>query len=88
MMSGHKEHALEVPFDPAAEWSAAAITFAPGRRGVPVEARLNGRSFPSHVVARSRRFWLLVDSEVAKLASVGPGDTVSVVIGPAPAVRF
>ena len=81
--SGHKEDAVEVPFDPSAQWSASTVQFAPGRRGFAVQGKLNGFAFSSHVVARSGRFWLLVDSELAGLATIAAGDSVVVVIGPA-----
>jgi hypothetical protein len=83
ILSGHKEDAVELPFDPGVEWSITSGQFAPGRRGFAVQARLNEVSFASHVVARSGRFWLLVDSQVAGLAGVSTGDSVRVVIEPA-----
>jgi hypothetical protein len=84
LLSGHKEDALEVPFNPSDEWAISAIQFAPGRRGFAVLARLNEVSFASHVVARSGRFWLLVDLQAARSAGVSAGDSVTVLIEPAP----
>lgn len=73
LCSGHKANAAEVPFDPGTRWSISAQRLWPGRRGFPAHATLNGHAFESAIVARSRRFWLLVPLEVSESASVDVG---------------
>jgi hypothetical protein len=73
LLSGHKGNAAEVPFDPAARWSVAVQPLWTGRRGFPVHATLNGQRFDSAIVARSRKFWLLVPLEISEAAAVPVG---------------
>ena len=82
LLAGHKGAAVEVPFDPAELWAISARPLWPGRRGHTVRAELNGVSFGSCIVPRSRRFWMLVDEEVQKKAGVSVGDTVRVSVEP------
>ena len=85
VLSGHKEDAVEVPFDPAQEWG---ITPKPlwrgrrGRRGHQVNATVNGFSFESSIVPRQKKFYLLIDAEAAKAAGVAEGARVEVVVEP------
>ena len=83
VLSGHKEDAVEVPFDPASRWNVTTAHIRVGRRGYRVTACINGCRFDSHVVARSGRFWLLLPAQVERDAGFGAGDTVSVVLSPA-----
>jgi hypothetical protein len=83
LMSGHKEDAAEVPFDPRERWSVAAKPLWPGRRGFPVKATLNGIAFDSAIVSRSRRFWLLVPETIEQAAKVAAGDPAAFTIEPA-----
>jgi hypothetical protein len=83
LLSGHKEDAAEVPFDPRERWSVAAQPLWPGRRGFPVNATLNGIAFESAIVPRLRRFWLLVPEAVEQRAKVTAGDLASFTIAPA-----
>lgn len=73
LLSGHKGHAAQVPFDPGNRWSVGAQALWPGRRGFPVHATLNGQAFESVIVARSRKFWLLVPFEVSQAAAISVG---------------
>lgn len=82
LLSGHKEDALEVPFDPGKEWTLQSVQMAPGRRGFSVEAIVKSFKFHSYIVARAGHFWLLVDSGVKERAHLAVGDTVSVVLEP------
>lgn len=82
LLSGHKEDALQVPFDPGKEWTLQSVPMAQGRRGFSVDATVKGFKFQSYIVARSGRFWLLVDSSVKERAHLTVGDTVSVVLEP------
>jgi hypothetical protein len=83
ILSGHKGAAVEVPFDPAARWGSRAQAIRPGRRGHPVRARIEKVEFESHVVARSRRHWLLLSEDVLTRAGAKVGDVVDVELRPA-----
>jgi len=80
VLLGHKEAAVEVPFDPATRWSIPAAPLRPGRRGHFVRGRLNGTEFESAIVPRSKRFWLLLRDEILNSANVSAGDRVKVAI--------
>lgn len=82
LLAGHKGAAVEVPFDPATEWGIAATTLWKGRRGQRVSAKLNRIAFESAIVARSKRFWLLVDDDVLARAETSVGEDVALVIEP------
>ena len=82
LLLGHKEAAIEVPFDPAKRWAIPARQLWPGRHGHTVRAGLNGVNFGSVIVPRSRKFWMLVDEEVQKKARVSVGDTLRVTVEP------
>jgi Domain of unknown function (DUF1905) len=82
LLPGHKGGAVEVPFDPAKLWATPARPLRPGRRGHTVRGELNGISFGSCIVARSKKFWMLVDEEVQKKAGVSVGDTLTVSVEP------
>jgi hypothetical protein len=78
LLSGHKEDAVEVPFDPAERLGLASEALVPGRRGYRVSATLNDTTFESAIVARSKRFWLLVPAAVVQATGVAVGDAVRV----------
>lgn len=80
VFSGHKEMAVEVPFDPRERWQSTAQSFRKGRRGHLVHCKLNGAPFDSAIVARSRRFFVLVPVRIVMAESLGAGDTVEVEI--------
>lgn len=82
LIHGDKGAAVEVPFDPAKKWATEARPLWPGRRGHAVMGKLNGVSFGSCIVARSRKFWMLVDEETQEKAGVSPGDAVSITVEP------
>ena len=73
LLSGHKENAAQVPFDPSAAWSMHTQPLWPGRQGFPVLATLNDEAFESAIVARSKKFWLLVPTAVSELANIQVG---------------
>ena len=77
LLSGHKEDAIEVPFDPS-QLGLTSQALWPGRRGYRVKATLNGYDFEGAVVARSKRFWLLVPQPIEQAAGVVVGDSVQV----------
>jgi hypothetical protein len=82
ILSGHKQDAVEVPFDPAGEWKVQPQAIRPGRRGFRVKATINGQAFESAIVARQKRWFLLIDAEVARSAGVSPADTVKLTVEP------
>jgi Domain of unknown function (DUF1905) len=83
LLRGHKGAAVEVPFDPAAQWSLDPVPLWRGRRGFPVEAMLDGVSFASAIVPRMRRHFLLVDDQVRTRAKARIGAIVKVTVRPA-----
>jgi hypothetical protein len=82
ILSGHKDDAVEVPFDPAQVLGVKLVAIKPGRRGFPVRAMINNIGFDSHVVARSQKFWLLLPMTIERQIGVDEGDEVSVTLSP------
>jgi hypothetical protein len=82
LLSGHKDHAVQVPFDPATEWNLSPKPLWRGRRGHSVNATVNGFSFESSIVPRQKKFYLLIDTEAAKAAGVSEGAIVEVDVEP------
>jgi hypothetical protein len=82
VLAGHKEHAVEVPFDPAAEWGIQPKPLWRGRRGHAVKATVNGFSFESSIVPRQKKFYLLLDSKTTKAAGVSSGVVVQIAVEP------
>ena len=80
-MPGHKEDALEMPFDPGTEWGPESQRWR-GRNGHILTARINGHSFAGYVVPRQKRFYLIVDKEIGAAAGVATGDLVKVALQP------
>jgi Domain of unknown function (DUF1905) len=65
LVSGHKQKAVEVPFDPEPEWQLQLQALRPGRRGFRVKATINSSAFDSAIVPRQKRWFLLIGSDVA-----------------------
>lgn len=82
VLSGHKEVAVEVPFDPEIEWGIPPKPLWRGRRGHFVNATVNGFSFESSIVPRQKKFYLLIDAEAKKAAGVYKGVVVQVEVEP------
>lgn len=82
VLSGHKENAVEVPFDPVKEWGIAPKPLWRGRRGHSVKATVNGFSFESSIVPRQKKFYMLIDAEAGKAAGVSEGALVPVAVEP------
>jgi Domain of unknown function (DUF1905) len=82
VLTGHKDNAVAVPFDPATEWGLSPEPLWRGRRGHAVTARINDISFESAIVRRQKQFYLLIDSDAAKAAQVSAGDLVRVAVEP------
>jgi hypothetical protein len=73
LTDGHKGLAVEVPFDP-------------GRKDI--SGMLNGIPFDSTVARRSKKFWVLIERDLAAAARAGEGDEVDVMLEtPTPAPR-
>jgi len=81
LLSGHKQAAVELPFDPAERWQRRALPMR-GRRGHPVIGTLNGTPFESSVVSRSRRNFVLIEDELRQTIGATIGDIVSVTLQP------
>ena len=87
VQSGHKDDAIEVPFDPAEAWDLPARPIWRGRRGHVVSGTLNGFAFAeSFIVPRQRKFYLILDRELERAAGVSVGDSVNIAIEPATAL--
>lgn len=82
ILSGHTEAAIEVPFDPAARWTIPATPLWRGRKGHHVQGILNGVRFKSAIVARARRFFVLLDESLLEAAKASVGDTVEITLMP------
>jgi hypothetical protein len=82
VLSGHKDDAVEVPFDPVQTLGVALVAIKPGRRGFPVRAMINSIGFDTYVVARSTKFWLLLPMAIVSKIGSNEGDTVSVTLSP------
>ncbi|MEP6922075.1 MAG: DUF1905 domain-containing protein [bacterium] len=80
IVPGHKESAVEVPFDPTQVWRTNPQSLWHGRRGHTVKGMLNGKEFKGVIVPRQRKFYLLIDKELERDAGVAPGDVVEVAL--------
>lgn len=78
VLGGHKNLAVEVPFDPQQQWALEPEKLRKGRNGHRVQATIGRVTFESSVVPRSRRFWL----ELGEEAGVSEGDEIAVVLEP------
>jgi hypothetical protein len=86
VQSGHKQDAVEVPFDPAKRWGMKVVSVVPGRRGFAVRGTVGGVEFNGYVVARSKRFWLLLEPALEHSAQIRSGSTIEVTLhGPSQA---
>lgn len=82
ILDGHKGAAVEVPFDPTITWSLPVRPLWRGRRGHAVNGTVNGVSFQSAIVPRSRRFYLLLDEGVLHAAELSLGATATFSVTP------
>ena len=65
---------IQLPFDPSVAWDVRPRQF--------VQGRLNGCPFEGEVGFRRRKFYMLLDEELQRVAGLSPGDAVEVVIEP------
>lgn len=82
LQGGHKDDAVEVPFDPAATWGVAAVPLWRGRRGHRVLATLKGISFEAFIVPRQQTFFLLVNEDMKRKAGVAAGEIIEITVAP------
>jgi hypothetical protein len=82
LAEGHKGYAFEVPFDPAERWGIAPVRLRAGRNGHRVAGKVNGVAFESAVVARSKKFWLLIDDDVREQAKLEIGSVAKIAMRP------
>jgi hypothetical protein len=82
LLSGHKECAVEVPFNPSSEWQIDPQPLWHGRHGHPVQVVINGFSFESAIVPRQKKFYLLIDAESIRAASISENAVVKVEVRP------
>jgi hypothetical protein len=82
VLAGHKDAAIEVPFDPVGAWGVDPKSLWRGRRGHEVKGRLNNCAFESFIVPRSKKFWMIVDEELKRKAKISHGDVVRVSVEP------
>ena len=80
ILEGHKDSAIEVPFDPAVRWSLPANRLEAGRWGHRVTGRLNGIAFESAIVPRSGSFFLVLPAELLTLTEVIAGAPVRITV--------
>jgi Domain of unknown function (DUF1905) len=83
VLAGHKDDAVEVPFDPSEVWGVLPRPIWRGRRGHAVSGTLNGVRFEeSFIVPRSKKFFLVIDKELKQAAGISVGDSVRLVLQP------
>jgi hypothetical protein len=80
LLAGHKDAAVEVPFDPAEIWNTEAKSLWKGRRGYEVKANVNGIRLESYIVPRQKRFFMLIERDVVKKIGANFGETVKVAV--------
>ncbi|MDQ6652201.1 MAG: DUF1905 domain-containing protein [Acidobacteriota bacterium] len=82
VLPGHKEAAVEVPFNPIDVWAIEAKPLWHGRRGHAVKGRLNGCAFESVIVPRQKKFYMLIGQELERETKVSAGDVVEIAVEP------
>ena len=83
ILSGHKDAAVEVPFDPSEAWRLPARPIWRGRRGHVVSGTLNGFHFEEgFIVPRSKTFFLIIDKDMKRNAKVSVGELVRISVEP------
>jgi hypothetical protein len=83
ILTGHKDNAVEVPFDPSEVWGLPAQPIWRGRRGHAVSGTLNGFRFDEgFIVPRAKKFFLIIDKEMSSAAGVSVGEVVRIRIEP------
>jgi hypothetical protein len=65
---------IQLPFDPSVAWDVRPRHF--------VQGRVNGSPFEGEVGFRRRKFYMLLDEELQRVAKLSPGSAVEVVMEP------
>ncbi|HEV7398120.1 MAG TPA: DUF1905 domain-containing protein [Pyrinomonadaceae bacterium] len=85
VMSGHKDSAVEVPFNPVEVWGVPARPLWRGRKGHAVKGTLNKTRFDEgFIVPRAKKFYLLIDKDMSREAGLSVGDAVKITVEPNP----
>lgn len=82
ILSGHKEAAAEVPFNPVVKWHIPAGKLWHGRRGYKVKGTLKGTAFESVIVPRARSFFLIIENDLLVRSNAAIGETVEITVVP------
>jgi hypothetical protein len=82
LLSGHKDHAVEVPFDPTVEWKVEPRLLWRGRRGFPVRGKIGTATFESAIVPRQKKFYLLIDRDLQQSTGLSEGSGAVITIEP------
>ena len=82
VLAGHKEAAIEVPFDPAGRFRVEAAALRAGRRGHRVRATFRMVSFETEIVPRSKRFWLVLPETALADLGAAEGDRIELEVEP------
>jgi hypothetical protein len=83
VLSGHKDDAVEVPFNPSETWHLEPRPLWRGRKGHRVSGTLNGKRFAeAFIVPRAKKFFLIIDKEMEQAAGVSLGDVVRLSVEP------
>ena len=82
ILSGHKEHAAEVPFNPVVKWHMTAGQLWHGKRGYKVTGTLKGTDFESVIVPRARSYFLVIGDELLASANAVIGEIVEITVAP------
>ena len=81
ILPGHKDDAVEVPFNPTEVWDVPARPIWRGRKGHPVTGTLNRMPFEeSFIVPRAKKFFLLIDKDMKRASGVSAGHSVSIMV--------
>ena len=80
ILSGHKEAAAEVPFNPIVKWHMPAGQLWHGRRGYKVKGTLNGTEFESVIVPRARSFFLIIEDALLAASGTNVGEKVEIAV--------
>jgi hypothetical protein len=80
LSSGHKQDAVELPFDPAVRWNSKPVSVGPGRRGHRVTGTLNGIAFESCVLTRMKHHYVVIEAPLRLRAGIEIGDPVRMVL--------
>jgi hypothetical protein len=83
LIEGHKGVTVViVPFDPEEGWSLKPVRLDSRRHGWLITGNANDVRFDGYIGERWGRFFIIIDPELRKAASVSVGDTLTLSIQP------